>query len=93
MTNEQTKQFYSDIADVCKKHNISGIVGPWWGGDGDDSYGYIKYWDITSTDMKRVVDALAEKFEEWERELLGREPITLGEIREVRGRGKEPDNN
>jgi len=92
MTNEEIKQFYREIADVCLKHDISGIAGVWFGGSKSNEFGQLLYWDVTDTHMKAIIKDLSEKFEYWAKHTVGHIKRPLGEIREIHGRGKGEKN-
>lgn len=93
MKNDEIKSFYREISDVCRKYDIAGFAGVWFSGAGHEEFGQIKNWDVTDHRMKAIMDMIAEKYERWAKETVGHVGRPLGEIREVRGRGKDQENN
>jgi len=93
MTNEEIKQFYRDIADVCLKHDIHGIAGVWFGGSKSDEFGQLLYWNITDSVMKMIIKDLSEKYEYWARHTLRHVKRPLGNIHEMRSNKGDSENN
>jgi hypothetical protein len=93
MTTEEITQFYREIGGVCKKYNMSALVGVWFSGRGHDELGKMMFWDLSDTRMKAIVEAIAAKYEAWAKESVKYTPKPLGKIHEVRGRGKDQENN
>ena len=84
MTNEEIKQFYRDISDVCKKYKMNGVTGIWFSGNGHDEFGSIEYWDMTDSRMRAVITFISEKYQRWAKDAFGHIPKPIGQIREVR---------
>lgn len=91
MTNEKVAAFYREIGEVCAKHNIGGLIGMWLAGRSDDSYGFIRYYDPTDTDMSRVSQLIMDQVISNADSIYKGE--TLGNIREIHSSEKGKENN
>ena len=88
MTVEQVKQFYREVGDVCIKHNISGVAGVWFSGEGHDEFGQLQFHDIADSRMGALTRIIAEMYNEWAKVAIKHTPKPIGNIHEVR----RPDN-
>lgn len=89
MTLEEIKQFYREIGDVCIKHNIAGIAGVWFGGEGSDEMGQLEFYDIANTRMGLLMNMIGDRYKEWARDTVKHVPKPIGSFREIR----RPDND
>lgn len=62
MTNEETKQFYSEMGAVMEKYNLRGVVGLWFG---HGEKGVMQLFDPTDTGVKIVTGELAKVLATW----------------------------
>lgn len=86
MTNEQIKQFYHDLAAICTKYDMQGLVGVWFH-KSTDLYGFMKFYDIADTTMKTVVEGLAARLQEFcDHQHAG---PTVGNVHDVSGSDKQ----
>lgn len=67
MTNEQAKQFYREIGEVCQKHGIGAFVG-WWINK-DDGHGHFSYYNPLDEEMKQAALIMAAMVEMWEQQV------------------------
>lgn len=87
MSPDEIRAFYQAIGEVCNRFNIQGVSGVWFG-EGEE-WGKMIFWAATETRMKVVVQALADKFEEFQREIGAGNCEQIGYINEATARNGE----
>ena len=92
MTNDEIKNFYREIADVCLKYKMNGLVGTWFSGEGHDEMGQIQFWEPTSTQMKLIIMGISEKYLQWRGEVFKKPVNVIGRINERRSTDKGENN-